>query len=383
MSEAPTRTVIVVSTDRDFSVKLQSLLPAEEYEAIAVDGISDVAAAAAGKRVSAIVLGPSCDEAEVLEAAPNLLTLSPEPSLVAVASVVDTDLLRKAMRAGLHDMLSAREQTWSEVVDAVIDAASDAQAHWQEVEGGSTGDVAPRGTVISVMGTKGGVGKSVIATNIAASMAEQGKNVVLVDLDLQSGDTGIMLSLEPMHTIRDAAAASERLDSSMLSGFLAQHRSGARVLLAPVRPEDSDIVTAVRVARVLELATDIADVVVVDTPSVWDETTLAAVDASSRILAVTGMDVPSIKNTSVMLGRLQQLGRLNGQVHVVLNRADSKVLVDEKDVEKALGRGVSTRVPSDRAVPRSVNMGVPIVIEAPRSAVAKALAGLSQKPLGK
>jgi len=102
------------------------------------------------------------------------------------------------------------------------------------------------------------------------------------------------------------------------------------------------------------------------------------VDASSSILAITGMDVPSIKNTAVMLGRLKQLGRLNGQVQVVLNRADSKVLVDEKDVEKALGRGVTTRVPSDRAVPRSVNMGVPIVIEAPRSAVAKALVGLSR-----
>jgi pilus assembly protein CpaE len=120
-----------------------------------------------------------------------------------------------------------------------------------------------------------------------------------------------------------------------------------------------------------------ADVVVVDTPSAWDETTLAAVDASDSILAITGMDVPSVKNTAVMLSRLKQLGRLNGAVQVVLNRADSKVLIDEKEVEKALGHGVSVRVPSDRAVPRSVNKGVPIVIEAPRSAVAKALIGLS------
>ena len=377
MSQVAMRTVVIVGADRDFAAKLQPLLPNEEYDVQMVDGVGDVPAFAADKSISVVVLGPSVDETQMLAAADDLLALCPEPSLVAVAPAVDTDLLRKAMRAGLHDMLSAAEQTWSEVVAAVVDAASDAAERWEEGAAAPT-EPTSRGTVVAVMGTKGGVGKSVIATNLAASMAEQGSDVVLVDLDLHSGDTGIMMSLEPVHTIRDAAAASERLDSSMLAGYLTQHRSGARVLLAPIRPEDSDIVTAARVARVLSLMTDIADVVVVDTPSVWDETTLAAVDASSRILAVTGMDVPSIKNTAVMLGRLEQLGRLNGQVHVVLNRADSKVLVEEKDVEKALGRGVSTRIPSDRAVPRSVNMGVPIVIEAPRSAVAKALVGLSR-----
>jgi len=377
MSETAHRVVIIVGTERDFSLKLQSLLPVDECETVAVDNVAEALAGATGKSVSAVVLGPSLSDAEMFDAATLILGLDPEPSLVAVALTVDTERLRKAMRAGFHDMLCAQEQTWAEVAGAVMEAAADAETRWRG-EAEAERESQPRGKVVAVLGTKGGVGKSVVATNLAASMAEQGKDVVLVDLDLQSGDTGIMLSLEPIHTIRDAAAASDRLDSSMLAGFLSPHKSGARVLLAPARPEDSDIVTASRVARVLSLLTDMADVVVIDTPSAWDETTLAAVDASSSILAITGMDVPSIKNTAVMLGRLKQLGRLNGQVQVVLNRADSKVLVDEKDVEKALGRGVTTRVPSDRAVPRSVNMGVPIVIEAPRSAVAKALVGLSR-----
>jgi len=276
----------------------------------------------------------------------------------------------------VHDMLCAGDQTWAEVVQAIADAAHDAAS--RILEAAEVAAPESRGRVVSVMGTKGGVGKSVVATNVAAGLSEQGVKVVLVDLDLHSGDTGIMLALEPVHTIRDAAIASDRLDAPMLSALLTDHKSGARVLLAPARPEDSDVVTAARVAKVLEILRDMADIVVIDTPSAWDETTLAAVDASDRILAITGMDVPSIKNTAVMLSRLKQLGRLNGTVSVVLNRADSKVLIDEKDVEKALGYKVSNRVPSDRAVPRSVNMGTPIVMEAPRSAVAKALVGLTR-----
>jgi len=376
MSETTTNVVIIFSTEMEFSDKLRSLLPAQDYETVWADTTDRAVELAHGRNAVVVVVGPSVDTETMLAAAQALTESDPAPAVVAVGSVVDTDLMRKAMRAGVHDMLCAGDQTWAEVMQAITEAASETTARMQEAAEGSS--AVSNGQIVAVMGTKGGVGKSVVATNIAASLAEQGVKVILVDLDLNSGDTGIMLSLEPVHTIRDAAMASDRLDAPMLGGLLTEHKSGAKVLLAPARPEDADVVTAARVGKILALLSGMADVVVIDTPSAWDETTLAAVDASDRILAITGMDVPSIKNTAVMLSRLKQLGRLNGTVKVVLNRADSKVLIDEKDVEKALGYRVSNRVPSDRAVPRSVNMGAPIVMEAPRSAVAKALVGLSR-----
>lgn len=376
MTETTKNLVVVLSTDAEFGDQLSTTLTADGHEAVAADTPMGAAGLVASHRALVVVVGPSIDTETMLTAAQNLTSMEPAPSVIAIGNDVSTDLMRRAMRAGVHDMLSAGDQSWSEVAHAVADALSEASTRAQEQAVGPASQT--RGRVVAVMGTKGGVGKSVVATNIAASLASEGQSVVLVDLDLQSGDTGIMLSLEPVHTIRDAAIASDRLDAPMLGALLTEHKSGAKVLLAPARPEDSDIVTAARVAKVLEILRDMADVVIVDTPSAWDETTLAAVDASQQILAITGMDVPSIKNTAVMLSRLKQLGRLNGTVNVVLNRADSKVLIDEKDVERALGHRVSSRVPSDRAVPRSVNMGSPIVLEAPRSAVAKALVGLTR-----
>jgi len=376
MSAGNPSVVVILSTEAEFSSKLESLLSPDRFVVVATDSADRAAEEAAARRATVVIIGPSIPRGDMLEAAEVMLSADTPPAVVAVAIEVDTELMRKAMRAGIHDMLCAGEQTWVEVVAAIEDADADVASHNKEADVEAKPE--SLGAVIAVMGTKGGVGKSVVATNIAACLAEMHKRVVLVDLDLHSGDTGIMLSLEPIHTIRDAAIASDRLDAPMLSGLLTEHKSGARVLLAPARPEDSDVVTATRVGGVLRLLRHMADYVVVDTPSAWDETTLAAVDASDSILAITGMDVPSVKNTAVMLSRLKQLGRLDGNVRVVLNRADSKVLIDEKDVEKALGYAVSSRVPSDRAVPRSVNMGVPIVMEAPRSSVAKALVGLSR-----
>lgn len=365
--------VIIVGSDPEFGAKLAPLLTERGYEVVCADPTCDPTELAVQRQAVVVVLGPSVPVETMLATAQRFSDMESRPEVVAVGAAVDTELMRRAMRAGVHDMLCVGEQTWADITAAVDDAAKEVLG--RRVEAAEPAEAG--GRIIAVMGTKGGVGKSVVATNLAACMAAAGRNVVLVDLDLHSGDTGIMLSLEPVHTIRDAAIASDRLDESMLGGLLTAHGCGARVLLAPARPEDCDVISATRVAKILALLAGMADEVVVDTPSAWDETTLAAVDASDRILAITGMDVPSIKNTAVMLSRLKQLGRLNGNLQVVLNRADSKVLIEEKEVEKALGHSVSVRVPSDRAVPRSVNKGVPIVIEAPRSAVAKALAGLS------
>lgn len=370
-------TVVIVGQEPEFAERLCALLPSSQLTVVRAATLAEGVSTARSHGISVLVTDPSVHVEEVLVVARSLQQGEDGIAVVAVVPTADTDLMRRALRAGLHDLLSAGEQTWTEVASAIVDAAVEVESRHGLSEGGSQNAASHRGRVISVMGTKGGVGKSVIATNLVASLAEKGRDVVLVDLDLASGDVGIMLTLEPTLTIRDAVAAADRLDADMLAGYLVRHKSGARVLLAPARPEEADIVTAARVARVLDLLRDTAEFVVVDTPSAWDETTLAAADASDRILAVTGMDVPSVKNTALMMSRLAQLGRSNGQVGVILNRADSKVLIEEKDVEKALGHGISSRIPSDRAVPRSVNKGVPIVLESPRLAVSKAVIELA------
>jgi pilus assembly protein CpaE len=318
--------------------------------------------------VAVIVIGPSIDTDEALLLGRRLSDSAAPTSVVLVAESIDADLLRSALRSGLHDVIGAADPS-ADFVQAVREALEVAEKRRALAEP-SPPEVG-KGKIVSVFSMKGGVGKTVLATNLGVALADAQVKAVLVDLDLQFGDCGIMLGLQPTQTIADSAAAFDRLDTEMLQGQLASHRSGLSVLLAPVQPEQAEKITPARVTRILELLQEMFDIIVLDTSATFDETTLMALDRSDQVYAVTMMDIASIKNTRIALQKLRQLGYSTEMVEIVLNRADSKVWLVPNEVEQAIGSPVSFRIPSDRLVPRAVNKGIPVVLDSPRSEVAR------------
>jgi len=329
--------------------------------------------------VTVVVLGSGCDEAVALREAEQATRLAPTASVLLVTPAVSTELLRLAMRVGIDDVVSTDDPA-SEFSSAVTRARDRARAIGKPVEGVQEQTVKERpAAVATVFSTKGGVGKTVIATNLGVALASMGRKVVLVDLDLQFGDVGIMLGLEPTHTISEAAQAAERLDIELLRGLLVPHDSGLMCLLAPTQPEEAEGITPGRIARIIELLAGEFDLVIIDTGASFDESVLTALDRSRHVLAVTMMDVASIKNTRISLQKLKQLGYNGASVELILNRADSKVFLAPAEVERAIGAPISNRIPSDRIVPQSVNRGVPVVLGAPRSQVARALSTIARE----
>lgn len=324
-----------------------------------------------------VLVGPSVRATEALDFSEGVSRRFPDVEIVLVSAEITADCYRRAMRLGVRDMIPA-DRPWQEVADALL-AAVTVVAEKATAGEAEPADETPTGRVVTVFSTKGGVGKSVIACNIATAMARSGVDVILVDLDLQFGDTGIMLDLKPERTIFDAVQNYDRLDPDMLSGYLVRHESGLRALLAPVHPEDADAITAGRIGAVLGMLRQLAEVVVVDTAAAFDDVVLAAIDASDAIYAVATMDVASIKNTRVSLQKLEQLGYDGGRTWLVINRADSKVWLDANEVEHSISAELLGKIPSDRLVPRSVNRGIPVVMDAPRSAVARSLVGLAER----
>lgn len=371
--------IVVAERDERFIEGMRTALSRDaEYELIVAATPAAAREVALRDDARVVILGPGVALDSALTLAGDLESAAPAVAVMLVAQRVTTELLRLALRAGLRDVLSASDQTFGDVAKAVREAYDAASAR----AGSSLGDTsatseAPTARVITVFSTKGGVGKSVLATNLGVALAAGDRKVVLLDLDLESGDVGIMLNMEPTHTILDAAQAVDRLDVEMLRGLLISHGSGLQALLAPVRPEDAEMVTAARVGRIIDLARHLADVVVIDTPGTMSELVLTAVDKSDVVLAVSTMDMPSVKNMRVALQKLNQLGYRDGLVKLTLNRADSKVLMEVSDVEDALGSAVFARIPSDRLVPRSVNKGVPIVTDQPKSGVARSIVELA------
>ncbi len=342
------------------------------------------------------VLGPSCAEASALAGVAGLVARFPMVGCILVTEQVTTALLQQALRAGVRDVVGlhggadvlaeAVQRVSATVEHAVVAAPApqttpDVGAPAPSVPG-PDGTVEPgRGSVITLFSPKGGSGTTVLATSLAVALAERStRPVCIVDADLQFGDVAVSLKLAPHHTIVDAVTAIDRLDAAMLESMLVTHEpSGVRVLPAPLEPAYADQVGAHDLVRIIGLLREMCEYVVVDTPSHLNDVVLSLFDESDSIELVAGLDIPSVKNLKVTLQTLRLLDIPEERLHLVLNRADSKVKLEVGEVERALQFEAHVQVPSDVVVPQSVNRGEPVVTHAPRSGVAKAVATLADQ----
>jgi pilus assembly protein CpaE len=236
---------------------------------------------------------------------------------------------------------------------------------------------APTGELICVLGPKGGVGKTQVASNLAVTLADGGNRVALVDLDLQFGDVGLALALAPERTIYDLATSSGSLDSDKLEAFLMRHESGVRALLAPTRPDQAATVRVDFLKEVFAMLRSTSEYVIVDTPPGFTPEVITSVDSSSNICMVAALDSLSLKNTRLGLEALELMGYEPERIKLVLNRADTRVGVTGEDAAAVLGREPNVLVPSHRDVVRSVNDGSPIALADRRSEAAKAFRSLA------
>ena len=330
-----------------------------------------------------VVLGPSCAEPDALAVVERWGRTYANVATVLITSELTTQLLHKALRAGVKDVLSAPidQALLVETVDRVADALPSAE---QMMAPGETTESSPladgeSGRVISVFSTKGGSGKSVAATNIGVVLARRSqKPVVLVDGHMQFGDDAVMLKLQPHHTVMDAIAQLDRIDSSMIERMMTVHEpSGLYVLPAPMEPTFADQISGAQVARLIEVLQGFAGHVLVDLPAIFNEVVLSVIECSDEIILVAGLDIPNIKNVKIGLSTLQMLNVPKERLHLVLNRADSKVKLNVSEVERTLGIAAAAHVPSDVVVPISVNKGSPVVLSAPKSGVARAFEELA------
>ena len=129
--------------------------------------------------------------------------------------------------------------------------------------------------------------------------------------------------------------------------------------------------------RIVRLLRTFCSSVVIDTPAYFNEVVLGLIEESDEVLLVAGMDIPNIKNVKIGLQTLRLLNVPMTKLHLVLNRANSKVKLDVSEVERTLQLKADSLIPSDVVVPQSVNKGAPVVLDAPKSGVAKSLEQLA------
>lgn len=234
------------------------------------------------------------------------------------------------------------------------------------------------GFIVAVVGSKGGVGTTVVATNLATALRRVGRNsVVLLDAAKYGGAVDIMLNLPASTAASRVLPNLEDLEPSDYESILTSHVSGLQILL--LHQQVSDIVSPAEMRKALIALRRIRDMVVIDTCPVIDENTETILELCDRVLLVLTPEITSLRGAKHFLEQTTLMGLARERVVPVLNRFPLRGGLQRRDIENALGVSMQMTIPDDvKLVTYSVNRGVPIVGNHERSGVARQVGELAK-----
>lgn len=321
---------------------------------------------------SVVVLGPDLYEADyeqVLALAKEFAGLA----FVQLVDEVDAESLHKAMRHGVRDVVAVEEAELM-LGSAIQRAHAIAEVQLRpRMDGDSVG-----GKIVTIFGTKGGTGKTTVATNLAVLMAKQGVKTALLDSNVSFGDCSAFLRVRPERNLLDLAGIPGDLDEMVLRGVLTVHEdSGLQLICSANDPLAVEKLDGSVITRVIKALRKSFDLVIVDTASALDVFTEAALAECDLSYLVTSLELPAVKDAKVCLSTFERLNLSTDKIRIILNRANTNVGFPPSEVAKALGKKVVAELPSDIAVPRSINSGVSVALEMPKASVSKSLTKLT------
>ena len=294
----------------------------------------------------------------------ELLSDSPQLEVFLTASRTDPQILLEAFRLGVKEFL-AQPLTRQDVEPAL--------ARFEERFAGRVSGIDRQsGRVVAVIGARGGVGASSVATNLAISVqqANQREPVALMDLDLLGGDLGLFLDLRTVQGLKHLSKDISRLDETIVRSSLAQHSSGLHLLPSGYEGFEESVHAPGSTMRVIGLLRAMHRHVVIDCGHVLEPAVKEALDCSDQMIVVTTLSLPVIRRTKRLLEVLRMAAYPSGQVAVVVNRYanDQKELLAE--TEDLLGMPMAGLIPNDYGTAsEAINHGKPLTIMASRTSI--------------
>jgi pilus assembly protein CpaE len=251
-------------------------------------------------------------------------------------------------------------------------------------DGRESGQQGKRGEMIVICSAKGGIGRTLLAVNLAVALSKNNRlQIGLMDGDFQFGDVCLAMDLHPAFTIKDVIEDVGGMDPFALSGFLMHHSSGVKVLAAPERPEQADMLNGEVIERVCDLLLAQTDYLIVDTPVGLSERTLQFIDKADQVFVMTTLEMASIKSTKLMLETLSLLG-LREKATVVVNRSTMESVIKAQDVPDILDEETPVYVPNDfQACSSSLNIGIPFVLNHGKTEIAKSVFRMAEQMISR
>lgn len=298
---------------------------------------------------------------------------NPESAIVIISIQAEQEYMRKAMAAGAREYL-VKPFSSGELADTIrrVSEFSKKRRLHQMNNGNKAISLTPpktNGRIVTLFSSKGGVGKTTAACNLAVCLAQKTKQkVVLVDMDLQGGDISIFLNISFKGGLTEIAQEADYCDHSLLETYLCPHMSGIRVLPAPSSPEQAELITAAHVEGILKALKESYDYVVVDTAAAINDITLSCLEVADHILVMINQNLPTLRHAKVNMELLEKLGHAS-KTKLILNRYRSDGL-KINDLESNINSTISETMPEDNAVVSgSINKGHPFVLTKPTAEI--------------
>jgi pilus assembly protein CpaE len=301
----------------------------------------------------------------------TLRSASPTLEIFVTAAAADADVLLNVLRAGVQEFLPQPLQ--KEDLNRALERFEERYKHNRPLP-------TKRGKLINVLGSKGGVGTTTIAVNLAVSLQEVNptSSVVMVDLNLQCGDAALFLDIEPIHTFNDITSEPSRLDMTFLTSILSRHASGLYLLPAADRVEEMSEWTLECVERSLELLQSMFDYVILDSGHLFDEITLTTLNRPSTFLLVSTLTLPVVRHTKRLVTLLSHFDYPIKDLKIIINRYKSKHEISLQDFEESVKQKPFSVIPNDYITAASaMNKGRTLADIRKRSKIAKSIKKLA------
>ena len=290
-------------------------------------------------------------------------------AVIGTAPKQEPDVMLRAMRAGIQEFLVSPPdpKDLAAAVDRLMRRTQTA---------------AENGDVIAVYSSKGGLGVSTVAANLAYGFAKNhpGARPALADFVIGAGDVRVLLNLDPPYDLGDLVAKIDRVDADLLNSLLTPTRGGVWVLPAPDAPEADEQVDANTITTVIQHLRSNFLFTVLDCEHQLNDRTLAALDAADRLVLMTHLSVAALRSTQRTVNLCRRLGYPNEKICIVVNRWQSGEVLSPADAEDVLKAEIFFKLPNDyRVASGALTNGLPVAEFEPGSKLAWAYTQLAAK----
>jgi pilus assembly protein CpaE len=378
-----------IAETRDHLTKLLAMEQSVEVAGSASSG-EEAIQMAMDLRPDVVVMDINMPGMDGIAAAELISQRLPQVAIIMMSVHGEAEQMRRSLQAGAREFLVKpfSSDEFSETIKRVYDREEARRHQIQASMPAGPVAAAPdpdiEHQVIAIFSPKGGSGRTTIATNLAIAIKQQtGARVALLDANLQFGDVGVLLNLNPKtKSIVDAADGGE-LDADLVESVLIDHSSGIRALLAPPTPEGADLITPASLLTVVGHLRRMHAYTVVDLPAGLNDHSLAIMEIADQIVIMAALEITAIKNLRLFLEVADQLGYERSKLRIVMNRSDTAQGIRLGDVEGSIRRSIDGTIVSDgRLAVLAVNRGVPFIISNPESPLSRDVNRLAQTLIG-